>query len=169
MRGAAEVAHDGGQGGADDRLVHGGQEHDHQQGGVDRPEAAVGVEVASHLGRLRVSALRRGYRLSHKSCLCVLKGRNGLRNLELSRWPADRGGAAERLGLDGTGRDRMVPNGAASQWPVTGRRLPAGCPMSGYWEVGAMISPMAAVTARTASARLRIGSDCSPTDTVAGS
>ena len=29
--GAAEVAHDGGQGRADNRLVHGGQEHDHQE------------------------------------------------------------------------------------------------------------------------------------------
>ena len=69
MRGAAEVAHDGGQGGADDRLVHGGQEHDHQQGGVDRPEAAVGVEVAPGLGRTCAGALRRRSGLSHEYCL----------------------------------------------------------------------------------------------------
>ena len=49
MGGATEVAHDGGQGGADDGLIHGGQEHDDQERGVDRPEAAVGMEIGPRL------------------------------------------------------------------------------------------------------------------------
>ena len=63
--GATEVAHDGRQGRADDRLVHGGQEHDHQERGVDRPEAAVGVEVRPRFMEGGASGGRRRVALSH--------------------------------------------------------------------------------------------------------
>ena len=65
MSGAAEVAHDSGQGGTDDRLVHGGQEHDDQEGGVDRPEAAVWVEVGPRFVKGGAGGVRRRVALSH--------------------------------------------------------------------------------------------------------